>query len=491
GPRSLVSFCSRLGVDWVTSKVNSTEYRSVASRLVADVARMLKLSGPLATTRAPEPSPEVAWQYTKAYFGASPDETTGIVERPWFESRLRAHFNGTMPDDMAYYALRNVIWAYGCRIVLSKTAGFRQVSQVSWPFFENALSIYSEILFVRASMVAVQALILMAYYSEGLGKISLQYMLCSNAMRLACSKGLHRQPARSWNLSPREVEHRNRMFWSICCLEKQICSRSGRPSAMDDDEISCQVPQRALNGRPDVASYCHILIELTRLSSAAKKRLSSAHALRQAPGQLIETVRALNKELHDLKFSMQDEFCLDAPLEVSELPKDITMRQAQSLQYHYFCLIMDINTPLAYPWSSICTYAKRDMAASAQIDASWNAVAQASRSAILATRHIRVDATCSAMIALYTPTYSFINLFIHILRDSSRSMTTIQSDLAILDIAVGYFSSVEFATEFELKLSFARELCHYAHLAVDQKKKSQPAWDRRNERRNSRPDCTT
>ena len=60
--------------------------------------------------------------------------------------------------------------------------------------------------------------------------MSLQYMLCSNAMRLACSKGLHRQPARSWNILPREVDHRHWLFWSIYCLEKQICSRSGRPS---------------------------------------------------------------------------------------------------------------------------------------------------------------------------------------------------------------------------------------------------------------------
>jgi hypothetical protein len=167
-------------VDWVISKVKSPDFRGVAMRLVADVARMLKMSCTLSPSRAPEPSPEIAWQYTKgklrrrfalildttdislpAYFEETPEEAFGIVERSWFESRLRSHFSGTMPDDKSYYALRNVLWARGCRIVLSKTTSFREASQASWAFFENALSVHTEILFLRGSMMGVQALILM------------------------------------------------------------------------------------------------------------------------------------------------------------------------------------------------------------------------------------------------------------------------------------------------------------------------------------------
>ena len=167
--------------------------------------------------------------------------------------------------------------------------------------------------------------------------------------------------------------------------------------AMDDDEISCQAPQTSLNECPGKATYCRTLIELMRLSSTAKKRLSSARALKQHPHQLMETVCDLNKQLHELKLSIQGKICLDSPLEVSRLPEDITLWQAQSLQSHYFCLVLDVNTPLAYPWSSIHTYAKQHVAASVQIDASWNTVAQVSRTAILATRQIRVDASCSAL----------------------------------------------------------------------------------------------
>jgi hypothetical protein len=166
---------------------------------------------------------------------------------------------------------------------------------------------------------------------------------------------------------------------------------------MDDDEISCQVPQRALSGRSGDTIYCHLLIEISRFSSTAQKQLSSARALRQSPDQLIETVRGLNKELDKLKSSAKHHICLDGQLEDSQLPQNITLSQAQSLQSHYICLVLDINTPLTYPWSGISSYTEQDTAAAAQIENSCDAVAQVSRSAILATRQRRVDASCSAL----------------------------------------------------------------------------------------------
>jgi hypothetical protein len=50
---------------WGGSKVKTPDFGGVATRLVADMARMLKVNGTLSTSRAPEPSPEISWQYTK------------------------------------------------------------------------------------------------------------------------------------------------------------------------------------------------------------------------------------------------------------------------------------------------------------------------------------------------------------------------------------------------------------------------------------------
>jgi hypothetical protein len=69
-----------------------------------------------------------------------------------------------------------------------------------------------------------------AYYSHNVGTPCLEYMLCSNAVRLAVAKGLHRQPAGSKSLSEQETNQRSCIFWGAYCLEKQIASQSGRCS---------------------------------------------------------------------------------------------------------------------------------------------------------------------------------------------------------------------------------------------------------------------
>lgn len=71
-----------------------------------------------------------------------------------------------------------------------------------------------------------------AFYTEGMGNPALEYMLVSNALRLAQSKGLHRQPIASWHLSEEETNSRNWLFWSIYAYEKHIAFRSGRPSVL-------------------------------------------------------------------------------------------------------------------------------------------------------------------------------------------------------------------------------------------------------------------
>lgn len=72
---------------------------------------------------------------------------------------------------------------------------------------------------------------------ECLGSPALDYMLCSCAVRLAQSKGLHRQAAPAWNLSEAEIQHRNLLFWVIYTSEKHLAYKSGRPSVSVDSQL--------------------------------------------------------------------------------------------------------------------------------------------------------------------------------------------------------------------------------------------------------------
>lgn len=169
---------------------------------------------------------------------------------------------------------------------------------------------------------------------------------------------------------------------------------------MDDDEMGCDIPDCVQGGRAGDHLYCHTLILLAQLSSSAKKRLSSAKALRQTPDQLIQTVHDLNTELENLKATIDSQFDLAKPVEPLDLPDGISVRQAQLIQCYYFCLVLDVNTPLVYPWTGIGKYTSSTSPNFAQVKASCEAVAQVSRTAILATRYIHVDASCPSMSVL-------------------------------------------------------------------------------------------
>lgn len=137
-----------------------------------------------------------------------------------------------------------------------------------------------------------------------------------------------------------------------------------------------------------------------QLCSTAKKRLSSARALQQSSEQLIQAVSSLVQELDNIKDRAirRYKFSLDGPLDLSQLPTlGLTLRQAQSLKANYCCLVLDINTPLSYPWSRIYLHAEQDPVALAQVEKSSAAVAEAARCAILATRQIQVDASSPAL----------------------------------------------------------------------------------------------
>lgn len=82
-----------------------------------------------------------------------------------FETTLRAHYRqeGETRGSTAWYALRNTVFASGCRIALSKDASksFSEIESEAWGYFANAFSVYTELMFTFSGLLAVRALIAM------------------------------------------------------------------------------------------------------------------------------------------------------------------------------------------------------------------------------------------------------------------------------------------------------------------------------------------
>lgn len=64
-------------------------------------------------------------------------------------------------------------------------------------------------------------------------------------------------------------------------------------------------------------------------------------------------------------------------------------------------------------------------------------------------------------LALYFPLVSIINLFIYVLK--YPSLPTMQSDISLIDVAVGHFARLEFASS-ELSFPFTKEIARLARV---------------------------
>ncbi|KAK5046782.1 hypothetical protein LTR84_007136 [Exophiala bonariae] len=235
GPASCLSICSAPAASWVRKVTGSLDFHLVARNLVVGWTRRCKIpSRTMLFGENKEPEADIAWEYCTAYFEESFEATYGFVDRSEFFTCLSAHFRNDehLRNDPAWHALRNTVYASGCRIVLSKNdaSHYSEIQKEAWSYFQNAMSAHTELLFTFTSIMAVRALIAMTFFTEGLGSPALQYMLCSSAARLAQSKGFHRQPAPSWKLDSDQIDNQNWLFWAIYHCDKSIALRSSRPS---------------------------------------------------------------------------------------------------------------------------------------------------------------------------------------------------------------------------------------------------------------------
>lgn len=101
-----------------------------------------------------------------AYFEESIEHTTGLVPRRAFETQLRDHYAHPKPpeSDFSWYTLRNIVFAIGCRYAVSRggrPANYIAAQRQSWGYFENALSVHTNLVYMPSDISAIEAIALM------------------------------------------------------------------------------------------------------------------------------------------------------------------------------------------------------------------------------------------------------------------------------------------------------------------------------------------
>lgn len=394
-PNRFLSIFSQSAIDWMAHEIGTTDFISDARKLATDLGRTERLGQTVQAKRIGDPEYDTAVKWSNAYFHEALQSVYGVVNAHSYEARLRNHYDNTAKDDPAWYALRNTIFATGCRIEMSEEdspSSFSEACSRAWQYFENALSVHTDLVYSQTNIMAVQALLLMAFYSEALGSPALEYMLVSSATRLAQSKGMHLQCRGEPNMGEDTQSMRELLWWSIYAYDKHLAYRSGRPSAIDDDFISCPIPTSVPLGSTMDLDFFQMSIRHAKLNSHIAKQLSTVKAQEQSAEQLLETIGHLVEELEKWRASLPSHLTVKPPFQKLQLPPNISLSHVVNAHFCYWSSMIAIHTSFCYPWSRGWREETSNPEIILQRQQSTKIVAEASRQIIRATQSVHINA---------------------------------------------------------------------------------------------------
>jgi proline utilization trans-activator len=124
------------------------------------------------------------------------------------------------------------------------------------------------------SLLNVQALLLFQLHQHNATERNTSWMLLGSASRMALALGMHREGA-TGGFDSIEREVRRRVWWTLYIFEQNLCTILGRPSAIDDLEVTISLPNENLLDGADCVppSYMDYSVRLAKLSSEIKRKI--------------------------------------------------------------------------------------------------------------------------------------------------------------------------------------------------------------------------
>ena len=232
-----------------------------------------------------------------------------LFHEPTFNHLLRRQYSRDPYEGSGWWASLNVVLAIAHRLRIMSNLIPKEDDKPGWGYLKNAMGVLTELTMRNTDLLSVQALLGMALYLLGTPNPQPSFFLVAAAIRLSHSIGLHKKGS-VFGLNAAEVEQRKRVFWIAYVMDKDICLRSGRPPAQDDDDMTVDLPNEAppdnvgniplTDGKGKVNIF-RLMCTFAIIESKVYKFLYSAKASKQSDGALLNTIGELDKELEDWK----------------------------------------------------------------------------------------------------------------------------------------------------------------------------------------------
>lgn len=456
GSSSGFSIFSPKGIQWVNSKTGDQSFQRTISDVSVDDHKWTnwkpEVFGDLFRRPIfrPLPSKPEALSLLKDFF-ENFNCIFPLFHQPTFMHLVERHYSSDPYHGSGWWASLNCALAIAHRLRVMSNLVPQEEDDKAWAYLKNAMGVFPELVMRNTDLLSVQALLGMALFMQGTPNPQPSFLLISAAMRLAHSIGLHKRGT-GFNLNPIEIEQRKRVFWIAYMLDKDLCLRSGRPPAQDDDDMNVELPEAdpadnignipLADGKGKMNLF-RVMCEVAIIESEVYKRLYSVQASKQSDGDLLNTIGELDQKLEAWKDNIPIDFRPENEIKASHTPLILHVVMVHFTYYNCLTTIHRMSVHHGYWTSRLSNYAIQGLNSkplNPRVFASATICTNAARASVSLLKYVpQGDFACVWMI-LYFPVSALVALFGNILQNpmdprakaDTRLMNTVVTFLSML-----------------------------------------------------------
>ncbi|KAL8941912.1 MAG: hypothetical protein Q9211_001607 [Gyalolechia sp. 1 TL-2023] len=454
GSSSGFSIFSPKGIQWINEKTGDNSFQEMISKAVADDTKWVYWRPEIFSdmfarrTFMPLPPKHEALSLCRDFFDNF-NLMFPLFHEPTFMHLVHRQYSRQPYEGSGWWASFNVTLAIAHRIRVMSNLVPPEEDNKAWMYLKNSMGVLTELTMRNLDLLSVQALLGMAMFLLGTPNPQPSFFLVAAAIRLSNSIGLHKRGS-GFKLNPVEMEQRKRVFWIGYLLDKDICLRSGRPPAQDDDDMNVDLPSEdpmdnigniPLSDGKGKINLFRLMCTFAVIESKVYKQLYSTKASKQSDGALLNTIGELDKELEEWKDAIPIDIRPEHEIKCAHPPLMLHIVVLHFAYYNVLTTIHRMSIHHGYWTSRLSNYAIQGLNArplNPRVFSSAALCVQAARASIHLIRYIpQGDYSCVWLI-LYFPVSSLVTLFANILQNPQDPRA--RSDLRLMNQVVNFLS---------------------------------------------------
>ncbi|KAI4273102.1 MAG: hypothetical protein LQ337_004865 [Flavoplaca oasis] len=454
GSSSGFSIFSPKGIQWINEKTGDNSFQEMISKAAADDTKWVYWRPEIFSdmfarrTYMPLPPQHEALSLCKDFFDNF-NCMFPLFHEPTFMHLVNRQYTRQPYEGSGWWASFNIALAIAHRIRVMSNLVPQEEDNKAWMYLKNAMGVLTELTMRNLDLLSVQALLGMAMFLLGTPNPQPSFFLVAAAIRLANSIGLHKRGS-GFNLNPVEIEQRKRVFWIGYLLDKDICLRSGRPPAQDDDDMNVDLPSEdpadnignipLADGKGKINLF-RLMCSFAVIESKVYKQLYSTKASKQSDGALLNTIGEIDKELEEWKDAIPIDIRPEHEIKAAHPPLVLHIVVLHFTYYNCLTTIHRMSVHHGYWTNRLSNYAIQGLNArplNPRVFSSAALCVQAARASIHLIKYIpQGDYSCVWLI-LYFPVSALVTLFANILQNPQDPRA--RSDVRLMNQVVNFLS---------------------------------------------------